>query len=1290
LDSNRKRKPSDLLAYVSSLHASWLASDPNLAWQEIDGTLVFADVSGFTPLTERLARKGKVGAEELTDTLNIVFRELLGVASGFGGDCLKFGGDALLLLFNGDGHSRRGCAAAHAMLGALRRLRRTHAGLGLAQLNMSLSVHSGTVHAFLAGRSHRELIVAGPAVTRTLQLESQANAGQILVSHATAGALDPGDVERLGDAWTLRRTPAAGFLSEAVVSPEMCDPVAGIPVGLISHLSGEFQEGEHRLAAIGFLKFGHCDTTLADAGPSALSLALDDLINQVQGSCVTHGVTLLGTDVDQDGGKVILASGAPSASPDDEDRLLHAIRAVLDEVGRLPVRAGVNRGRIFAVDVGSPERRTFTVMGDAVNLAARVMAKGDWGELVATQDVLDRTRTDFELIDLPPFTVKGKTAHIRAQLVGRPRGQRERTGENDLPLIGRSDELAVIRESIASAHQGEGRIVELVGAPGIGKSKLVASVVGMARGLRLFGVEAGRYSLATPYFALRRALRMATGVSSEAPIEEVEAAVRQTVECLAPDLIAWLPLIGVPFGLDLPDSPDTARLDPAHRQTALQNAVIPLLQRLLPGPTLITIEDAHWLDAASCDLLRQLISNVERQPWAVLATRRDVAGGLQLAEVSGTSTLHLEPLTDEAAASLASAATQGVALPPGMSAELVARSGGNPLFVQELVSAALRSSLSELPDTIEAVVATTIDTLPTDDRALLRQAAVLGSKFPVDILSSMLGVSNETLTPQVRRLQHFLLTDDAGMARFRHVLLRDVAYEGLPFRARRNLHGRAALVLEEAAGTHPEAMAELLSIHFHAAGQYNQTWRYSRVAGERAQHNGAPVEAAAFYARALEAARRLPDVTPDVQADVAEQLGDTWELGGRYDLAEVAYRQARRLAPEDPLRLGGLFRKMGYLRDREGHYSDALRWFGRGLRAISDRDQLEANRLRARLATASGSSKLRQGRHLEAIPLLESAARLAEASGERSALAHAYQQLDWAHSELGKAASADYSEQAVAIYEELGDERGRANSLNQMGVKAYWQGRWDDAVVLYERSAEAGRRAGALVENAIFINNIGEIRSDQGHLDEAEALLQEAHSLWTGGGWRIGSGWAMSNLGRVASRSGRLDEAATRLRQALELFETIKAGAMLLETEAREVERLVLAGEHRSALAVSGQLIAQAKKLGGMANVVNMLERLEGYALCQAGDLRAGWDRLSLSVADARARGADYDAALGLEALARVAPLIGTPDTAGLTADAQAIFQRLGVVYTPAIPLPSETLSNGKRGDAPNSSLTPT
>ena len=181
--------PRLLVRYVPRLASEWEYDAPGRDWQEIDSTLCFVDLSGFTALSERLARLGRIGAEELTEVLNRVFGEMLDVAYAHGGSLAKFGGDALLLHYSGDDHAFHAAAAAVEMRSALRRAAQHKTSVGRVALRMSVGIHTGVVNLFRAGRSHTELVVSGPAASRVALMESIADAGEILLSPETAARL---------------------------------------------------------------------------------------------------------------------------------------------------------------------------------------------------------------------------------------------------------------------------------------------------------------------------------------------------------------------------------------------------------------------------------------------------------------------------------------------------------------------------------------------------------------------------------------------------------------------------------------------------------------------------------------------------------------------------------------------------------------------------------------------------------------------------------------------------------------------------------------------------------------------------------------------------------------------------------------------------------------------------------------------------------------------------------------------------------------------------------------------
>src|SRR5262249_7043757 len=167
-DSDRSDSAAELVSFVPRLTIDWLRSSPELAWLEVDGTLAFVDISGFTAMSEQLSSQGRAGAEEVTDVMNKTFSALLEEAYGLGGGLLKFGGDALLLLYEGERHAARAARAAFEMRRTLRAIGRPRTSAGTVQLKMHAGLHSGTFHFFLVGDPHRELLVPGPAPPHTV------------------------------------------------------------------------------------------------------------------------------------------------------------------------------------------------------------------------------------------------------------------------------------------------------------------------------------------------------------------------------------------------------------------------------------------------------------------------------------------------------------------------------------------------------------------------------------------------------------------------------------------------------------------------------------------------------------------------------------------------------------------------------------------------------------------------------------------------------------------------------------------------------------------------------------------------------------------------------------------------------------------------------------------------------------------------------------------------------------------------------------------------------------------
>ncbi len=909
-------------------------------------------------------------------------------------------------------------------------------------------------------------------------------------------------------------------------------------------------------------------------------------------------------------------------------------------------------------------------MGDAVNLAARLMQKAQPSQILAAEEVLERSATLFQVTAVEPFLVKGKARPVVAWSVGAISGVRQRRTVKRLPFVGREREIEILCAALESARQGNGSLAEVIGEAGSGKSRLVEELRAHCANMTHVETTCEQYESSTPYFALRRLMRLLIGIETDEDARRAGQRLRQCVQAIAPELAPWLPLLAIPLDAQVRPTRESTELEPKFKKRRLHQVVTGFLAKLLSGPAVLIFEDVHWMDEASCDLLRDLLEEVAAKPWVVCLTRRPDETGFSPPPDVPRTTIRTKPLTPEATTALARAATEEMLLPQYEVAAIAKRAGGNPLFLQELAAASeAAGGLESLPESIEAVIAARIDRLGPRARTLLRYASVVGPSFSPAFLASILTDQAEDAREAATwdHLREFVDADVSGPFRFRHALFREVAYEGLPYRQRRRLHELVAEALERQDGAE---QAELLSLHYHRAQRYEKSWSYSLVAGERAREKFANVEAADFYRRALEAAQLLDTVDRGELVRISEALGDVCELAALYEDAATAYRGARAQACHDAATEARLLLKQGIIRERSGQYTQALRWYGRGLTGLGAVGPTKTKKaMGVQLGVAYAGVLFRQGRYTDCIRWCHKVLCDAEAVGDRASLAHGYYLLDHAYTLLGDSEGKRYRALALPIYEELGDLVGQANVLNNLGVEAYFQGEWSEALLLYRRSKEARERAGDVVGAATATNNIGEILSDQGRLSEAEVLFREALSVWRTARYPVGVALATSNLGRAFARGGRLDEAGGLLDEALRLFREIGAKSFVLETEARIAEKSIFGGQHTTALDLATASLERAEEMSGTAVLQAMLHRLRGYATLLAGDTRAALPCLEKSLCLGRSAGAEYEVALTLEVLARLSDQGSKREYA---AQASSILRMLDVVSTPRIPLPDD------------------
>jgi class 3 adenylate cyclase/predicted ATPase len=1259
--------------YVPTVLQQHLAGDAAEPGWTSTGTAAFVDISGFTKLSEALARKGREGAEHITEIVGDVFERMLRVAYASGGRLLKFGGDALLLWFAGDEHAARACHTCLSMRDVLRDVGSVVLPDTTVTLQMAQGVHSGEFHFFAVGRLHRELLPVGPAWSRLVTIQHEAGAGEIAVSAETAALLPPtclrevrDDVRLLLDAPAVDEVvaPPPPHLSQESLAHCLSPP-------LRAHVLAGGGAPEHRPVSIAFVRFTQTDALLQREGVAALADALSKVMNTVEVACTDHGVAFLASDVDADGGKLILTAGAPNVTGSDEERMLLVLRKIVSAALPIPVHIGVHRGAVFAGDIGPSYRRTYTVMGDAVNLAARLMAQAPTGHIYATADVIERSNTLFETSELPPFRVKGKAEPVRAWSLGAAKGSRARHASvAKLPLTGRNAELGVIRKAYTSARGGAGRLVEVSGEAGMGKTRLLEALRDAAAGFRKLHASCEAYTTSKPYALWRELLRELMEYGRDDEDDRVAGRLREAIATRLPDLAPWLPLVAIAFDVEVETTSEVEALAESHRRARLHETVSRFLAAMLAGPALIEIENAHHMDEASAELLAHVARGLDAHPWLVAVARRGGAGGFCAPDAASVVRIALKALAPPDALRLAQLATQQHPLPGHVLDVVAKRSGGNPQFLRDLVQKASESGgIADLPDSAESATMAQVDALAPDDRAVVRRASVFGLTFHPRMLGWFADEGESVPGPDVwARLTDLFEEEPDGYLRFRRSLLRDSAYEGLPFRLRRKLHACVATHLEQELD-YPEEAAGILSLHYLEAGDFQQAWHYARIAAKRAVAVYAHVEAANLYLRALAAGRKIEGLPVAELAAVQHAIADAWYYAGEFRKAAEGYDGARTLVPDDPLHHARMLLKLSYVEEKLGNYAEAGRRAQQVREVLRRLDEPEAARELAQACAWYAMLLQFEGRTAEALEWAERAASEAEAADHAGALGEAYFVMGWAYGELGREGAEPLMQRSLECLQRTGNLSRQAGVLMTLGVILQWEGRWDEALERYEQGRATNLKAGHVVGAALARINVAEILTDRGEWKEAEALLLETLPFWKASQYHYYLAACLSLLGRVALRQGRFDDALARLEESKAQFLQVGAEQEVPAVEARIAECRAAMGQPDEALAIVEAMLARADASSGIARVRPLLERLKGHVLMQQGDLWGARDALEASLASARDKKNLFEATLTMLSLIELDRLEGVEPPREMLEETRTRLASLKVRAVPPVPV---------------------
>ena len=830
------------------------------------GSVLFADVVGFTGLTTRLAELygPRRGAEEVPVYLNRLYEALNTEVQVRGGSVIGFAGDAITCWFAAD-DGRLAVECGLAMQQAMAPFGQLALG-GAAKgesisLALKVAVTAGRVRRFVVGdpKIQRIDVIAGGPVAQIEALESQVGKGQVVTSGAVAIALKAtallrplsnGDGEAAGVAWLAddivdeqaQNRDASGLGTAKPELEALAQWLLPTVQRRLSSGKGDFLTELRPVAAL-FLSFDGIDVEEDDA-----PTMFNKVVCAAQQVAADYGGNVLQVTSGDKGNYLYMAFGAPVSHEDDVQRcaaaaldLRQALR-VFEFLSRVTIGLGFGTARTGAY--GSENRRTYGALGEGTNMAARMMSKAPHGRVYVSGAFADALGGGFTLSEIGGLRIKGRTEPVRAyELQGKVGSDPTGVGEDRGSLVGRAEELARLRVEVGAAAAGEGQIVQLIAEAGMGKSELLKHALADADAGTLTVVRGAcqAFGRTAPYQLWKSVYHQLLNLDESASVGERVAGVTAALTSIDPALAAQAGLLA-PI-LDLPldvGRGDAEYVEDAEERNAARRALLLNIFRsaarreAAKGWTLVLVlEDLHWIDPESEELLKAVGQAVPALPVMLFTAARPAAAapGAAAITLAGARILELSPLEYADAAEVVTARLSAAGF--GEQAErlveqVVKRSDGNPFYLQELVTELIQRARSggtvlggigQLPTSLQSLLLGRIDRLDDHQQANVKVASVVGREFATAWVSACQPGTTERAAEAAFEVTGAVgltgkLSDEPAVHEFNHTITQEVAYESQSHAGRTRLHTAVARFVEVEVATAAEPHLDLLAYHY--------------------------------------------------------------------------------------------------------------------------------------------------------------------------------------------------------------------------------------------------------------------------------------------------------------------------------------------------------------------------------------------------------------------------------------------------------------------------------------------
>lgn len=1080
--------------------------------RSLDAATLFADVSGFTAMSEELATDGPRGAEELTRVLLTTFTAMVEVIHGLGGAISHYYGDAMSVYFPDED----GLAASRALACAqeIQRLMTTSLGRAVTNrppdkdpifaLTVKIGLGYGRCQELVVGDAEdtMEFVLTGAGVDDAANAEKRAKSGQNVASRTI---LQKAGLPAMGDYVLfdvpVDRPPATPILNLSAYTDTAVNNLIPLIAPFVPHAliqrfttTGLAGLAEHRPATSIFIRVdfvGDDDPTSA-IETAVMGQQMQDyytwvvsVIHRFSGENARLNRVLTGDK----GNQIHIIFGAPVA-PDAPEQALRCALALVAEQPDFVAnqRIGLTVGKVFAGLVGSATRQEYTLQGSIVNLAARLMQTADPGIVLLDDATAARISQRFETVPLPPRYLKGfQEPVIVHQAVDERRTTQIETYLDQWSerIVNREEGQHLLLGSMEAVLDGKGRIAAISGAIGVGKSHLLA--MGVRHWLNQDGVGwmgvCYQHLSETPYAPWRDVWREMFGLTASMEIEAQVTAVLEKTAVLAPNLLDDAGLWREALGLPIPQSGLLAEMTPEVRQARLFALVRACLRTVAQErPLLIVIEDLQWADRASLALLDDLANHLENERIFIVLTHHPTDRlSLKLFQNPIFTAIVLVDLSTDYARELLEHLVGTKQLPPAVEQHLGMRdrdgrdSPVNPLFLAEAVNVMVGAGVLgmgehlrvdedllkqlQVPDTIHGLLLERLDRLSPAGRDLLQVASVIGRQFELEPLQALSNKASQAILRDLlaelseAEMTRLVTADPEWIYLFQHAMTHEVAYESMPYARRQILHALVADWLVAHYHDNLKPYHAVIAYHYGRARNHEQGLKYALLAADDAKAVFANQEAVDLYTMAEEHLAAFP-------------LDDYWETAVHIHLSRA----------------------------------EALRFIGDFSAAILDGEKaavlaennIDYDRM-AQSYNLLAELKCRQAKFEEAINFTQKVTQEMESQISFNQKALTYHWAGVAFASLGTYETAlNFLDKAEILCNEIKDNARLSLVLETKAFVYYSQKHLELALEAMQRSVAVSRNVSVPVNVASALSNVSLIQFQLGKAQEALLSIEDA------------------------------------------------------------------------------------------------------------------------------------------------------------------------------------------------------